>query len=154
MQIIKHYVMQGVLLFGGLTLANHGSAQANDTAPISDADRAAASAPLNDYLKANATGDGSLIRQIFHKDAQIIGLEDGKMVSWSVKEFSGFYSGKPPADEALRKRSFKIISLTGDAAVGVVVLDYPTVKYTDHMNLLKINGQWKIVNKTFNTELK
>jgi Putative lumazine-binding len=128
-------------------------AQANEPA-ISDSDIAAASAPLNNYLKANATGNGSLIRQIFHKDARIIGLEDGKMVSWSVKEFSGFYSGKPPADEALRKRSFKIISLTGDAAVGVVVLDYPAVKYTDHMNLLKINGQWKIVNKTFNTELR
>jgi hypothetical protein len=121
---------------------------------ISDADRAAASIPIHNYVKANATGDGRLILKIFHKDAKIIGLEDGKMVSWSVKQFAGFYSGKPADDEAKRKRSFDIISLSGDAAVARVVLDYPSVKYTDHMNLLKINGEWKIVNKTFNTELR
>jgi hypothetical protein len=38
--------------------------------------------------------------------------------------------------------------------VGKVVLDYPTVKFADYMSLLKINGEWKIVNKAFHAEMK
>jgi hypothetical protein len=34
------------------------------------------------------------------------------------------------------------------------VLDYPTVKFVDYMTLLKINGEWKIVNKSFYAEPK
>jgi Putative lumazine-binding len=150
---MKTFLLFGTLAMSTLFLTNPVAAQASEQA-ISDTDRAAASVPINQYLKANATGDGRLILKIFHKDAKIIGLEDGKMVSWTVKQFAGFYSGKPADDEAKRKRSFEIISLTGDAAVARVVLDYPSVKYTDHMNLLKVNGEWKIVNKTFNTELR
>ncbi|MCA1574548.1 MAG: nuclear transport factor 2 family protein [Acidobacteria bacterium] len=35
-----------------------------------------------------------------------------------------------------------------------MVLDYPQVKFTDYMSLLKIDGQWWIVNKTFHSEPK
>jgi hypothetical protein len=35
-----------------------------------------------------------------------------------------------------------------------VVLDYPTVSFADHMSLLKINGQWKIVSKSFHAVTK
>jgi hypothetical protein len=34
------------------------------------------------------------------------------------------------------------------------VLDYPQVKFTDYMSLLKIDGEWRIVNKTFYAEQK
>ncbi|HEV2666973.1 MAG TPA: nuclear transport factor 2 family protein [Blastocatellia bacterium] len=35
-----------------------------------------------------------------------------------------------------------------------MVLDYPTVKFTDYMALLKVDGEWKIINKTFYAEPK
>ncbi|MGH9859080.1 MAG: nuclear transport factor 2 family protein [Candidatus Acidiferrales bacterium] len=35
-----------------------------------------------------------------------------------------------------------------------VVLDYPNARLTDYMSMLKINGEWKIVNKTFTSEPK
>ena len=35
-----------------------------------------------------------------------------------------------------------------------VVLDYPTVTYVDFFALLKIDGEWKIVNKTFTSRTK
>jgi len=33
-------------------------------------------------------------------------------------------------------------------------LDYPAVKFTDYMTLLKIDGEWKIINKTFYADAK
>lgn len=34
------------------------------------------------------------------------------------------------------------------------MLEYPTVTYTDYMSLLKVDGEWKIVNKVFYAEAK
>ncbi len=33
-----------------------------------------------------------------------------------------------------------------------LVLDYPEVKFTDYMSLLKVDGEWKIVNKIFSVQ--
>lgn len=38
--------------------------------------------------------------------------------------------------------------------VGKIVLDYPTVTFTDYMSLLKVGNEWKIVNKVFYAEPK
>jgi hypothetical protein len=109
----------------------------------------AASEPLAAYIKAQETGNGDLIRQAFHKDAKIVGYFRGSFVAWSVEEYAARFSGKPADDEAKRKRRFEIIDLTGDAAVGKVTLEYPTVTFTDYMALLKVDGVWKIMGKSF-----
>ena len=41
------------------------------------------------------------------------------------------------------------IQLTGNAAHAELEIEYPTFTFIDHMNLLKINGEWKIVSKIF-----
>ncbi|HEX8636521.1 MAG TPA: nuclear transport factor 2 family protein [Pyrinomonadaceae bacterium] len=46
------------------------------------------------------------------------------------------------------------VDITGNAASAKIILDYPTVRFTDYMSLLKIDGEWKIVNKTFYAEPK
>jgi hypothetical protein len=38
--------------------------------------------------------------------------------------------------------------------VGKIVLDYPNALITDYMSLLKIDGEWKIVNKIFTVQPK
>ncbi|HYP02166.1 MAG TPA: nuclear transport factor 2 family protein [Pyrinomonadaceae bacterium] len=57
-------------------------------------------------------------------------------------------------DEAQRKRSIESIDITGNAAVVKVLLDYPSARLTEYMSMLKIDGEWKIVNKTFVSEPK
>ena len=63
---------------------------------------------------------------------------------------------KPAADEDKRKDHRRIgkIEIVGNAAMATVILDYPTVKFTDFMTLLKFGGEWKIVNKSFYAEPK
>ena len=41
------------------------------------------------------------------------------------------------------------IDITGTAAIAKVELDYPDVFFTDYMSLLKVDGEWKIVDKIF-----
>ena len=58
------------------------------------------------------------------------------------------------ADSLSSARSAIALDITGNAAIAKVVLDYPQVKFTDYMSLLKVDGTWMIVNKTFHAEPK
>lgn len=64
------------------------------------------------------------------------------------------HRGTPAADEAQRRRWIASAEVYGNAAVARIVLDYPTVTYIDLFTLLKINGEWKIVTKTFSSQPK
>jgi hypothetical protein len=114
----------------------------------------AVQAPLRSYIQAHETGNGAHIRAAFTADARITGHLGGKLINWGVDEYAARFSGQAAADEAQRRRSFEVLDLVGDAAVAKVVLDYPTVSFADHMSLLKINGQWKIVSKSFHAAMK
>lgn len=117
-------------------------------------EKESAKVPLENYLQAQATGNGEFIRKAFHSDARIMAFRDGKLTNLSVEEFAGRFNGKAAEDEAKRKRTIESIDISGNAAIAKIVLDYPTVKFTDYMSLLKIGGEWKIVNKSFFAEVK
>jgi len=118
----------------------------------STADDAAARVPLENYIKAHETGDGNYIRKAFLSEARIMAIREGKLLNLSVEEFASRFSGKPAADEAQRKRRVESVEITGSAGVAKIVLNYPTVTFTDYMSLIKIDGEWKISNKTFHSE--
>ena len=115
---------------------------------------AAARVPLEAYIQGHATGNGDLMRKAFHTDAKVMAFRDGKLTNLTSEEFASRFNGKAAADEAQRKRRIESVEITGNAGVGKIVLDYPTVTYTDYMSLLKIGDEWKIVNKVFYAEPK
>ncbi len=117
-------------------------------------DKDAVMIPLENYLKGHATGDGEYFKKAFHTEGNLIWIRDGKYTTRSFAEYIAGASGKPPADEAQRKRRIGTVDIVGNAAIATIILDYPTVRFTDYMSLLKINGEWKIVNKTFFAEPK
>ena len=117
-------------------------------------DKEAVMVPLENYLKGHATGEGEYFKKAFHTEGNLIWIRDGKYTTRSFAEYIAGASGKPPADEAQRKRRIGSVEVVGNAAIATIILDYPTTKFTDYMSLLKINGEWKIVNKTFFAEPK
>lgn len=120
----------------------------------SEAEAVAARVPLESYINAHATGNPEYIRKAFFPDAKIMAFRDGKLLNLSVEEFASRFSGKPAADESQRKRRIDSLDITGNAGVARIVLDYPDATLIDYMSLLKVNGEWKIVNKVFNVEPK
>ena len=136
-------VMLGVLVFFAGT----------SRSSIAQAD-AAARVPLENYIQGHVTGNGDFMRKAFHTDAKVMAFRDGKLMNITSEEFASRFNGKPAADEAQRKRTIESVEITGNAGVGKIVLDYPTVKFTDYMSLLKVGDEWKIVNKVFYAEPK
>ncbi len=111
--------------------------------------------PLENYLKGHATSNPEFMRKAFYTEGKLIFIREGKYLTRTFEEYiAGMKDGKPAADEAKRKRRIESIDIAGNSAVGKTILDYPTARITDYMTLLKIDGEWKIVNKSFHSEPK
>ena len=119
-----------------------------------DPEEAAIRSAIDHYFQGHATGDGNHFRQVFHPQSNLYAIREGKYWQLTSADYAARATGQPPADEAKRKRSITSIDRTGNAAVVKLVLDYPSVKFTDYMSMLKVDGQWKIVAKMFEAEAR
>lgn len=120
-------------------------------------DEAAVRATLQHYIQGHATGDAAHMRLAFHPAARLFWSSADTLATRTSDEYIARMSGgKPAADEAtgVRKRRIESVDVTGNAAIGKIVLDYPDAYIVDYMSLLKTNGEWKIINKIFMTEMK
>ncbi len=117
-------------------------------------DEAGVRAALQHYLNGHATGDPEEFRKAFHPDARMTFVRDGKIVITPISEYIARAPGKPAEDEAKRARRITSIEITGTAAVGRIELDYPAALLVDYMTLLKENGRWVIIAKSFNSAPK
>jgi hypothetical protein len=129
--------------------------RAQTAAPAAPADDlAGVRAALDAYLAGHATGDGAHFREAFHPAAQLFWNRNGAFSTRTSAEYIAGSSGRPPADEAQRHRRIVMIDITGDAAIAKIELDYPAALFVDYMSLLKVDGTWRIVNKTFHVTPK
>ena len=125
---------------------------AEDVSAARDAEEAAVRAAIEHYFRGHSTGQGEHFRKVFHPDSKLYAVRDGKLWMLMSEEYAARAAGKPAADEAQRERWVESVDISGNAAVAKVILDYPQVRFTDYMSMLKIDGDWKIVNKTFSEE--
>lgn len=110
----------------------------------------AISESLSYYLDGGTYNDFSRLSKAFHKDATM------KHVGEEYKAVNALaFFGKHAKPGPPQNRTTKIISINfeGKAANAVLLIETPTVQITDFMNLLKIDGKWKIVSKIFYGEL-
>lgn len=138
--------MRSLLLLAALTIAAPALAQ--------EKDEAGARAAVNHYLAGHATGSPDEFRAAFHPKAMLYWNKDGAFAERTSADYIAGASGKPAPDETQRRRAIESLDVTGNAAMAKVVLDYPSVKFTDYLSLVKADGEWRIVNKIFNVERK
>jgi Putative lumazine-binding len=101
---------------------------------------------INNYLEGGSVGDTARLNRAFFSYANLRNLsKEGKVSEMPVKKFIAAV----PAGGA--KWSSKIVSYSyaGTAATAVTEEELPTFKFVDFLNLLKINGEWKIVSRVY-----
>lgn len=148
-RLIAAIAAAAVLLAGAPALA-----QSSGPKGAANPEEAAVRATLDHYLAGHATGDPAEFRQAFAPESKLFWIRDGKLMQRTSEDYIAGATGKPAADEAQRKRWIESVDITGTAATAKVVLDYPTVVFTDYMSLLKTPEGWKIINKTFDAAPK
>lgn len=131
---IKMYVLAIV----SLILSVSGLCQAKT-------DEAAVRACLEEYM----SGDGNRMEKAFHPSATM------KYIDAKTNEFKDVpiadFIARIKASTTKPERKIEIVStnIEGNAANGKIKIETGNVIMYDYMNMLKIDGEWKIVSKIF-----
>ena len=134
--------MQTLLLIAALVVmpaAQQGSAE----------DAAVRVAIADHYFKAQATGSGEPLKGMFVEEGRMMWVQDGQLRVRTSADYIAGFQGKPPADEAQRKRRVLLTDVSGDVAIAKVELDFPDMRFIDYFTLAKLGGEWKIIHKSF-----
>jgi Putative lumazine-binding len=115
------------------------------------ADEAGVKACLENYM----SGDGNRMEKAFHPSASM------KYINPQTNEFvdvpiADFIARAKANTNGPGKRTIEIVSMNieGTAAQAKIKIEMEKVILYDYMNLLKINGEWKIVSKIFSRQNK
>ena len=103
---------------------------------------------LMDYIDGTANGEAERLKSAFHKDLNLYSVDQGNLKKRSGASYIQIFE-----DGKKRNRIGKIISIDyeNDAAMAKIEVTMPESKriYTDYLLLLKLNGNWKIIHKSY-----
>lgn len=110
---------------------------------------------LLDYMDGGTFGDTTRLFRAFHPSASMkfVDNKTGEFKDVPIAEFLNRSRGNAGKTQE-RQCRITYYKVTGTAAQGAVVCEYATFRFLDYFNLVKINGQWKIVSKVFYREEK
>ncbi|NAS12137.1 nuclear transport factor 2 family protein [Poritiphilus flavus] len=116
-------------------------------ATAQDTDREQIETTLNYYLEGGTNNDFETLKKAFHETATMKFMAKDGYKEVNALEFFGSRMKPGPAQD--RTTKIESIDLMGNAAHAKLVIDYPSFSFIDYMNLLKVDGEWKIVGKIF-----
>src|SRR3970040_1145620 len=116
------------------------------SANINDYD--AIKAPLQHYIDGAIAGKGDLMRPAFHVDATIFGFVGPDLFAGPIQGLYEWNDSNGPAT-GLGARIVSIDLVETVASVRVESDNWTGHRFTDFFNLLKLDGQWKVMNKVF-----
>lgn len=103
---------------------------------------------VNYYLEGGTNNDFETLKKAFHPEAKMTYLSNGEFKSVNAIEFFG-KGMKGKSGKQDRQTRITNIDVSGHVASARLEILYPTFKFIDYMQLLKVDGEWKIISKTF-----
>ncbi len=104
------------------------------------------------YLDGGTNNDFETLKKAFHKDATMKFISNGEYKEVNALEF--FKKAIKPGPKQNRETRIVYINITGNVASAKLEINYETFSFVDYMNLIKIDGEWKIVSKIYTRKSK
>ena len=103
------------------------------------------------YVDGVAKGDAAALEQAFNEGAWMYGAMAGDRLDMPITEMIKMIAAKPADVDGTFNAVVRSVEEEGDAAV--VTLEeqgfWGALSFVDYFSLVRIDGSWKIVNKTF-----
>ncbi len=116
--------------------------------PTDASEHEAIATTLQHYIDGAKSGRGDDMKPAFHKDATIFGYVGADLFAGPIPQLFAWTDENGPAT-GLQARIANI-DVTGTVATVRLELDNWTgSRFTDLFTLLKVDGEWKIMNKVF-----
>lgn len=105
---------------------------------------------LSKYIEGCAKADGSIMRPAFHGDAVMFTAAESAVSRVPIQElFDGIERDFKPSNPSSAVVTVDIVGSVASARVDTDNLD--GFRFSDFFHLLKADGEWQIVAKSFHT---
>jgi hypothetical protein len=109
------------------------------------------------YLDGLYEGDTGKLAQAFHEVSHLYSVSDGGVADVPREKWLEFVKGRASPQSKGLQRTDRIVSVDFSgpetAFVKVECSIHPRY-FTDYLTLLKLNGGWKVVSKTYRTDVR
>ena len=100
------------------------------------------------YVQGGKTGDTATMKEAFYPDATIFGYVGADLFAGPIQQLFDWNDQNGAATE-LEGRIASIDIVETVATVRLELENWTGHRFTDLFTLLKVDGQWKIINKVF-----
>ena len=139
MKSIKFLVL-GLLLIAGLKGQAQNQNSKSEIEQISET--------LMDYIEGTANGEPERLRKAFHPDFNLYAVTDKD--SLLVRSGEKYIANVKPGEKSNRIGRIISIDYEKDAAIAKAEIVVPNWRiFTDYFLLVKYQGSWKIVHKSY-----
>jgi hypothetical protein len=112
-------------------------------------DLEAVAALVQMYIDGAARADVELLREAFLESARMYGYEKDVHFDVPIQDFFEEVASLPVPGPGFRSHVVSM-NIVGDAGVAVLAEDdYQGMNYVNFFSLVKLEGRWRIANKTF-----
>lgn len=103
------------------------------------------------YVDGVAKGDAAKLEQAFNEGAWMFGSIGGQRLDMPISEMIKLIVDKPADVDGGFRANVRSVEEEGDAAVVVLEEEafWGNLSFVDFFSVARIDGSWKIVNKTF-----
>jgi len=105
-------------------------------------------AVIGGYIEAARIGNSAPMKKVFHPDAYIFGFFDGEPFNGPIQKLFDWDDANGPAPE-IKARITNVDIAETVAVVRLEIENWTGYRFTDLFTLLKIEGEWRIMNKVF-----
>ncbi len=103
---------------------------------------------IQPYIDGGKSGKGDDMKPAFHEDATIFGYAGSDLFAGPIQLLFDWVDGNGPAP-GLKARIASVDVADTVATVRLELDNWIGSRYTDMFTLLKVDGEWKIMNKVF-----
>jgi hypothetical protein len=121
-------------------------------AQTTSADQKAIAETVQLYFDGMMERDKGKLEQAFHPEAKLIGYRGTDLHVTPFAQWLEATSKGEKRGPSNHHNTLTDIEITGYTAIAKVKLNWPGIYYFDYLTLLRIDGQWKIVHKTWYEE--
>ena len=111
-------------------------------------DTAAVATLAQAYYDTMVAGDEAGMRRVFDARAPIVGHYLGELLWQSLDEFIAEARGLVGQHGRIESR-IERVDVIGDTAIALVGGRYAGLWFEDHLAMVRIDGAWRVVAKTF-----
>ena len=103
---------------------------------------------LMNYINGTANGDVEMVKKAFHPDFNMYTVTEAD--SLKIRDGGEYIAKIKPGEKNTRQGRVVSIDFENNAAMAKAVIDIPGWRiFTDYFLLMKYEGEWKIVQKSY-----